>query len=359
MKLKKIKLVNFRNHTKLEINFGGETFLIYGPNGSGKSNILEAIYLMSTTKSLRSRHDLEMISHDSKHCDVELIVESEGQKIKLEMTIIDRTIVKSLKVENLSSKKVKINGVTKALNKFAGTFNSVLFAPQSIEMFSATPSVRRKYIDSLFFQVDYKYKQAHLKYLKSLRQRNKLLEQVRDFGRGKEQIEFWEEKLIESGKIIQEKRNEFFSFLQKNMTEYIKKLNEVKTDIDVLYLKNEISENRIEKYKEKEIYAKTTLIGPHRDDFKINVSGFDLSSFGSRGQQRSTLLAIKLCEIDFITQITQKRPVLLLDDIFSELDEKHRGAILEVINLQQTIITSAEPHEHIDGFMKKVKFIEL
>src|SRR3990167_6343191 len=163
-------------------------------------------------------------------------------------------------------------------------------------MFSASPSVRRKYLDSLFFQVDYKYKQAHSKYLKSLRQSNKLLEQLRDFERGK---------------------------------------------------------------KQKEIYAKTTLVGPHRDDFKVFLAGFNLSSFGSRGQQRSTLLAIKLCEIDFITQITQKRPVLLLDDIFSELDEKHRGAILEVIHLQQTIITSAEPREHIEGFMKKVRFIKL
>ena len=354
MKLKKIKLANFRNHTKLEINFNGEAFLIYGANGSGKSNVLEAIYLMSTTKSLRTRYDREMISHDREHLAIELEIESEEQRIKLEMTI-----VKSSKLENASSKKVKINKAAKALNKFAGTFNSVLFAPQSIEMFSASPSVRRKYLDSLFFQVDYKYKQAHSKYLKSLRQRNKLLEQIRDFGRGKEQIEFWEEKLIESGKIIQEKRNEFFTFLENKMPKYMNELNEEATDIKIEYLKNEMSRERIEKYKEKEIYAKTTLVGPHRDDFKVFLAGFNLSSFGSRGQQRSTLLAIKLCEIDFITQITQKRPVLLLDDIFSELDEKHRGAILEVIHLQQTIITSAEPREHIEGFMKKVRFIKL
>ena len=354
MKLNKVRLVNFRNHKTLEINFNGKTFLIYGANGSGKSNILEAIHLMSTTKSLRSRYDMEMISHNKNNLAIELEIESEEQRIKLGLTIM-----KSPKSENSSSKKVKINKVTKTLSKFAGTFNSVLFAPQSIEMFSASPSVRRKYMDSLFFQIDYKYKQAYLKYLKSLKQRNKLLEQIRDFGRGKVQIEFWEEKLIESGKIIQEKRNMFFQFLNGNIPKYMNGLDEQNVNIKIVYLKNEISKNRIETYKEKEICAKATLIGPHRDDFKVFLAGFDLSSFGSRGQQRSTLLAIKLCEIDFITKMAQKRPILLLDDIFSELDEKHRGAILDVIKLQQTIITSAEPRNHIEGFMKKVKFLEL
>lgn len=336
MKILTLQLTDFRNHNNLKIEFNEKSMLIRGPNGIGKSNILEAIHLLSTTKSLRTKYDREVIGHEANLARVKARAKVNGDVLDLEMTI-----AKSDKYVNSSKKIVKANKVNKSLNYFSGLLNSVLFTPTDIEILTGSPTVRRKYIDSIFFQIDKDYKKDLNNYTKAIRQRNKVLENIRDTSYGQAQLPFWDEKILEYGKNIQAKRKNLFDFVNLKVGEYENKLNSKDTRYVVHYKQNKISPARLEKYKNAEIASATTLVGPHRDDFFIEFNGFDIATFGSRGQQRTTMLALKLCEIDFITKNTGKRPILLLDDIYSELDPAHKTAIDEIVSLQQTIITTA------------------
>lgn len=354
MQLKNLNLTNFRNHKNLKLKFDGDATLITGPNGSGKTNILEAIHLLATTKSLRTQFDREVISHDENFARIEAEFKPNGGKKTLEMVI-----TKSEAYPNMSSKKVKIDKVTKSLSDFAGTINTVLFTPHDIEMLTQPPSIRRRYLDLLFFQIDREYKRTHSQYVKAVRQRNKILEKIRDFGTGKDELEYWTEKVLSMGSLLQAKRRVFFTFVQENIHKHLEGLNDKRVDFEIKYDISEINEERLEKYKDAEVSSAQTLVGPHRDDFSIEFDGFDIASFGSRGQKRTTLLALKLCEIDFINEHLSHRPILLLDDIFSELDHSHREAVMNIIHLQQTIITSAEDLDFNGKFTGKLEKIPL
>lgn len=336
MKIQKLKLTDFRNHKKLVVGFGGDSILIRGINGSGKSNILEAIHLLSTTKSLRTKYDRELINHEADLTRIEATATVDDDNLYLEMVV-----AKSKTYKNGSKKIVKINKVNKSLNAFAGTLTSVLFTPTDIEILSGSPSLRRKYIDSIFFQIDKDYKKTHSQYTKAVRQRNKILEKINERLANKDQLTFWDEKILELGSNIQRKRKDLFYFIQNGILDYTQKLNSKEITYKIKYHKNKITKKRLEEYQKAEIGSKSTLLGPHRDDFGIEFDGFDIASYGSRGQQRTTMLALKLCEIDYIVQTTQKHPILLLDDIFSELDPNHKEAVNSIIDLQQTVITTA------------------
>jgi DNA replication and repair protein RecF len=336
MKLETLKLTNFRNHKKFKMDPNGESILIRGPNGCGKSNILEAINLLSTAKSLRTKYDRELINHGAQHAQI-------GAKafVDEDVTILEMTVSKTKINKNGSTKTVKINKVNKSIQNFVGTLTSVLFTPTDIEILAGPPSIRRKYIDSIFFQVDKDYKRVHSQYVKAVRQRNKLLEKLNEGSAHDGQLGFWDEKILELGSSIQRRRRDFFTFVNKAILGYTTTLNSADVAYKLQYKQNNITHKRLEEYRTAEIASKNTLLGPHRDDFSVIFDGFDLSSFGSRGQQRTTILALKLCEIDFITETTQKRPILLLDDIFSELDPAHKDAVNNIIDLQQTIVTTA------------------
>lgn len=348
MNINKVTLKNYRNHKKLELDFGSNSILLLGPNGSGKTNVLEAIHLLATTKSLRAHYDREMISHKEKTAQIEAEIVANGDKKDLEMLI-----TKSERSENMSTKRVKIDKVKKSLTNFAGTFNSVLFTPHDIEIFTQSPAIRRKYVDLLFFQIDREYKRTHSEYVRAVRQRNKVLEKIRDLGVGRDEIDYWTDKILAKGSLIQAKRRLFFTFLQEKIHAHSEKLNTEPVVYEIEYDANEINEERLEKYKDAEVAAARTLVGPHRDDFFVKYNGFDVGRFGSRGQKRGTMLAMKLCEIDFINKHLDRRPVLLLDDIFSELDEEHKEAVLNVVDMQQTIVTSAEDLK-LNGKLKRI-----
>jgi DNA replication and repair protein RecF len=214
--------------------------------------------------------------------------------------------------------------------------------PEDIQIITGSPSERRKYMDAILVQVDSGYKRSLNTYIKVVRQRNKILEKICKEGRGWDEIEYWTDQLLRSGKILQEKRETMFEIIQGYLEKNAKILNNGKTEAFIKYKKNDLNRERLEKYRDREIASKSTLIGPHRDDFEILFNGHSVAEFGSRGQQRSMILALKLSEIEFIEKEKGERPILLLDDIFSELDEKHQEAVLDVIENQQTIITSTE-----------------
>lgn len=348
MKVEKIVLTNFRNHKSLVLDTKGHSVIIRGPNGAGKTNILEAIYLLSTAKSLRTKYDRELIRHDAEAAHINAIVGLNGENAELEVTV-----AKSPTQQNGSKKLVKINKVKKAQNFFTGTFNCVFFTPEDINIITGSPSLRRRYIDLLLFQISKKYKKVHSDYLLAVRQRNKLLENMRENSTGRDQIGFWNEKILEHGAFIQTERKKFFGFAQSEFRSYLGQLNSSSIEYEINYKQSELSEERLREYESREIASANTLIGPHREDFSIFFDGYDIGIYGSRGQQRTAVLGLKLCEIDYIEKVREKRPVLLLDDIFSELDPLHKEAVEKIIDLQQTFITTAQSSGDEIEFEKK------
>lgn len=323
--------------------------LITGDNGSGKSSILEAIHLLSTGRTRMSKYDRDLITYGESFCSIEANTETKDQEFLMELQIISSKIF-----DNASIKKAKINKVPKSIQYFTGIFNSVLFSPQDIQLITGSPSERRRYMDDMISQIDIEYKRALNKYLKALRQRNKLLENINKGLGGKDEIDFYTNEILLNGAFIQKKREEMFESIESIILENGKVLNNRHTRLEALYKKNEISSSRLEDLSGREIAAMTTLVGPHRDDFEILFNGHSVSNFGSRGEQRSCVLSLKIGEIEFIEKAKGDRPVLLLDDIFSELDNQHQLAVLETIKDKQTTITSTATPDFLQNTNVKV-----
>lgn len=337
-----IQLQNFRNYKKSSFKFSPKTTLIVGKNTAGKTNIIEAIYLLSTGKSFRAEKDPQMlkISEDVGRVKGETVDE------KLEVVITNGQVGG----QRTMPKKFLVNGIPKRRIDFEGILNAVLFSPQDLEIIIGTPSLRRGFLDDVLEQVDREYRIALLEYSKALRQRNALLSLAKDTGRrNDEQFEYWDDLLIENGNIITAKREEL-----------IEKINKAKKDIfdfQIIYDKSTISHARLLEYKHAEVGAGVTLVGPHRDDFylTINKTDHDLRYFGSRGQQRLAILQLKILQLQIIEKMFSKKPVLLLDDIFSELDSEHIDLVWSLASEGQTIITTT----HEEFMPKKHKDIEV
>jgi DNA replication and repair protein RecF len=333
--IKSIKLSDFRNFRVKSLGFSDHITTIVGPNASGKTNILEALYLLSTAKSFKARLEAEMIKYERGLAKVK------GGGLEVMITRGDNGWPK---------KKLLVNGVPKRTIDFAGNFKAVLFGPWDMDLVTESPSVRRKFLDNVLSQVDREYRRSILSYEKGLRQRNRLLFRIREEGVSRSQLLFWNQLLIKNGDYLSAKRQEFIDFVNSEGSPS-------NTHYRLEYDKSVISDGRLEQYKEEEVAAATTLVGPHRDDFIFFEGKRALASYGSRGEQRMGILWLKMSELNFIEVKTEVRPTLLLDDIFSELDHEHRDIVMELSKKQQTIITTADVH-----FLKglgKVERIEL
>ncbi len=340
MVIKELKLTNYRNHAKLKLSFDPLINLVIGDNGTGKTNILESIEVLATTKSFRARYDRDLILLNKEYTSIEGILDSDNED-----DVIELQITKSPLTDNTSSKKAKINKVSKTLSSFSHFLKCVMFSPEDIEIVTGTPSQRRRYLDLVLFQVDTKYKKAISGLHATIKRRNKILESIRETGGGREQLPFWNAKLIEYSEYIQQKREMFVSYTNSRLQKNGRHLARYAKDITLSYQPNLATSARLEEYCEREIAAKTTLIGPHRDDFHIVQNNGDMAYFASRGEQRTAVFLIKLAEYTFIENLTGIKPILLLDDIFSELDEAHKESIIAYINEGQTIITSANEQD--------------
>ncbi|MGB9911653.1 MAG: DNA replication/repair protein RecF [Microgenomates group bacterium] len=335
MVINSLLLQNFRSYIRKEFNFSSGTNLLVGPNASGKTNLLEAIYLLATGKSFRAEVEEEMINYQSQIANIKGQIFDEKESKELEV-ILTRGEIQGRRV---AKKIYKVNGINRRMIDFVGNLRVVYFGPEDLEIIVNSPATRRNYLDAVLEQVDKEYRRANLSYQKGLRQRNKLLEQIREEGRPRSILYFWDKLLISNGEIITKKREELINFINQQPEYFGKIFLEYKPSI--------ISPQRLEKYAEKEVMAGMTLIGPHRDDFIVEIQeGKDkvrnLHIFGSRGEQRLAVFCLKLAEMEFINKKTGQLPVLLLDDIFSELDDKHRIELLKVIPRQQTIITTTD-----------------
>lgn len=277
----------------------------------------------------------------------------------------------SVQGKKMSKKRYLLNGVGKRKKDFTSQLNTVLFQPQDIDLVIGSPSRRRHYFNEVLSQTDWKYAQAITTYSKAIIRRNKLLSSIREGEASENQLEFWDTMLIKHGSLIHKYREKYLKYLNSatNQSQFIKPLyqkNYISPDTQLFqfdYDHSVISAERLEKYHAAEIASATTLVGPHRDDIEIKYSPKlssrtdaqqsdtgspihnkfrKLASYGSRGQQRLGVLTLKLGELEYLTQQTKQRPLLLLDDIFSELDNENDQLILELIQKQQTVITATE-----------------
>ncbi len=347
--LSHLTLQNFRNYKKSSFDFKDKSLIIIGPNTAGKSNLIESIFLLSTGKSFRAEKDSQMVK-----------IGHELGKVKARVGDTDLEVgvtVGEVAGVRAQYKRFFVNGVAKRRADFVGNFPSVLFSPQDLEVVVGSPGLRRSFLDNVLDQTDRDYRIASLGFSKALKQRNALLEIAKETGaRHEKEFEYWDSLVIRNGNVITRKREEFINYLNSSKKSIF--------DFKIEYDKSIISKERLEQYKDAESATGVTLVGPHRDDFKILFDYgvgelVELKSFGSRGQQRLGVIQLKLLELSYVHDNIDTKPIFLLDDVFSELDEGHINLILGIIDNQQTIVTTTHEEFIPAKIQRTMEIIEL
>lgn len=332
MIIKGLELNNFRNYDFLNITFDKGTNILYGDNAQGKTNILEAIFVSATTKSHKGSKDKDMIRFGQEEAHIRTYLEKEGMEERVDMHL-----------RSSKSKGIAISGQKiKKASELLGLLNVVFFSPEDLNIIKNGPAERRRFVDMELCQIDsfYLYNLNH--YNKIVNQRNKLLKDLFFHPDLKETLSIWDAQLVSFGSKIIERRIAFASQLNEMLYEIHKKLSGGKEELRVIYEPDVTIEDFTEKFKqnqEKDIKLKQTTTGPHRDDFSFMVGDIDIRKFGSQGQQRTAALSLKLAEIELVKKIAKDTPVLLLDDVLSELDSNRQNFLLNSIGEIQTIIT--------------------
>lgn len=354
MYVEQISLCNFRNYGNTSIDFVDGTNVIFGKNALGKTNILEAICIMSTTRSHRGAKESEMIKFEKNFADINVRFHSHGRENLGKITFF-----------NDKKKQILINSVpaTKS-SEIMGYLNTVIFCPEDLKLVKGSPGERRRMLDLGICQLRQKYFYSLSCYYKTLEQRNKLLKNDPE----SEMLWVWNEKLVESGTDIIWYRNSYIKRLDEKVKNIIREISDEESELiyecgfEIMDKndKNAIKEaflKEIEANFEREKKFGISLIGPHRDDFKIYLNGKEAKHFASQGQQRTLALAIKMAEVRLIEDDIGETPVLLLDDILSELDEDRKNYILNKIKNIQVIITCTE--KDLFGKIPNVNFIDI
>ena len=332
MRIKSLKLKNFRNYDLLSLEFDHATNIFYGDNAQGKTNILEAIYLSGTTKSHRGTKDRDMIQfgHDESH--IETVIEKNNVEFKIDMHL-----------KKNSPKGIAINKmpIRKASELF-GVIHLVFFSPEDLNIIKNGPAERRRFVDLELAQLDKLYLSDLANYNRIINQRNRLLKDIYNREDLISTLEIWDMQLAHYGKKVIERREKFIGEINEIIENVHGKLTDGKEHLSLSYEKSngEIElMDAILKNRERDIRMKSTSIGPHRDDICFRVGDLDIRKFGSQGQQRTAALSLKLSEIELVKMLIKDTPVLLLDDVLSELDKNRQHSLLDTIKNIQTIIT--------------------
>ena len=342
MIIKSLELANFRNYEELNISFNKGTNILYGDNAQGKTNILEAIYVSATTKSHKGSKDKEIINFDKEEAHIRTYLEKENIETRVDMHL-----------RKNKSKGIAIDGqkIKKAAD-LMGLLNVVFFSPEDLSIIKDGPAERRRFADMELCQLDsfYLYNLNH--YNKIIGQRNKLLKDMYFQPELKETLNIWDSQLVSFGSKIIERREQFVKQLGDIIFDIHKKLSGGKEELVIAYepdVSIEDFEKQMKYNQDKDIRLKQTTTGPHRDDFSFVVNGVDIRKYGSQGQQRTAALSLKLSEIELVKKISKDTPVLLLDDVLSELDSNRQNYLLNSIGNIQTIITCTGLDEFINN----------
>lgn len=343
MKLNKLSLSNFRSYQSQLFEFKKPTTIIVGPNTSGKTSIIEAANMLASGDSFRANRIEQMINFEADLSRIKALVEIDDEELELEILLTDGTV----NGKKTRKRHFSINSTKRSKAKFTGQLLAVVFKPADMRLIEGSPSRRRNFMDGPLSLVSREYERALKTYSKALTQRNRLLSQIREGEMPRSALTYWTMTILKHGQILQQQRRQFFEFFQTV---------DFPLEFKVEYDLSAITEERLEKYAEREIAAGYTLVGPHKDDLLVRVdlagagigdrvsktSNFkDVATYGSRGQRRLTVLWLKTCELAFLEAETEQKPILLLDDILSELDEQRRQLVLGLLDGHQALLTTA------------------
>ena len=342
MIIKSLKLKNFRNYDLLKIDFNHATNIFYGDNAQGKTNILEAVYLSGTTKSHRGTKDRDMIQFEREEAHIEAIVDKRGVPFQIDMHL-----------KKNSPKGIAINKIPiKKASELFVIVHLVFFSPEDLNIIKNGPSERRRFMDLELSQIDKLYLSDLSNYNRVLNQRNRLLKDI-VFNSGlKDTLDVWDKQLAVYGNKIIDRRNKFVYEINEIIKEIHFKLTGNKEEINLMYEPNVREfefEEVIFRNRERDLKMKSTTSGPHKDDICFLANGLDIRKFGSQGQQRTAALSLKLSEIELIKSVIKDTPILLLDDVLSELDKNRQNYLLESIHDIQTLVTCTG----LDEFVSK------
>lgn len=337
MYIKKVKLENFRNYDNLEVEFKKDFNLIYGNNAQGKTNILEAIYLSAIGKSFQTNKDSEMIKIGKEKAKVEIEYETQDREGKITVEIADK-------------KTFFINGIKqKKISDIIGKINIVLFYPDNIDIIKGGPAERRRFLDIMISQLKPNYIHILNKYLKTLDQRNAYLKQIKFDNKSKDMLEIWDESLSQLSYQIYTYRSEYIQKIKEKIKVIHNKITncgQQDEKIEILFISSGKSQKdfyeNLLRNRENDIRKGYTSTGSHRDDFDIYINDKKVNVYGSQGQQRTSVLSLKLTELNIIQDEIEEPPILLLDDFMSELDENRRNNLTNAIENNQVFITCTD-----------------
>lgn len=342
MYVKSLELKDFRNYDEVKIEFSKGRNILYGDNAQGKTNILESIYLCGTTKSHKGSKDKEMIRIGQDESHIRIYVERNEVTHRVDMHL-----------KKVKPKGVAIDGIPiRKSSELFGLLHMVFFSPEDLSIIKNGPNYRRRFMDIELCQLDKVYLYNLTCYNKIILQRNNLLKQIPHKNHELfDTLSIWDEQLIFYGRQIIERRKLFISQLNDIIVEIHNKLTSHKEQLIIDYEPNitaDLFEEKLKRSVERDIMTKTTNVGPHRDDMSFIIAEKDIRKFGSQGQQRTTALSLKLAEIELVRQVTKDNPILLLDDVLSELDRNRQNQLLDSISEIQTIVTCTGLEEFVN-----------
>lgn len=387
MYVSQLSLTNYRNYSRLQLNFEPGPVLLQGKNAQGKTNLLESLYFLSTITSPHARADRQLINWLSVQNDVlpftrlEATVNRGGGTLHITVTIV--------KEGERFKKDVRLNGSPKRAMDVIGKLNTVMFLPEDIALVTGAPSLRRRYLDSMLCQIDPEYCRALSRYNKVTTQRNALLKELGEKRRSADQLEYWDDQLAQYGSLIVTRRHNAILDLDAIARQRHRTLSDGVEGLRLHYAPSFDPHDRpapdyqmplvtedlgprtipapplkeveasfkakLQTVRRNEIARGVSLLGPHRDDMHFLVDGIDITLYGSRGQQRTAALSTKLAEVALMRETTGEMPVLLLDDVMSELDAERRTQVLDMIkNAGQSFVTTTDWADYASDFRQAV-----
>ena len=342
MIIKSLEIADYRNYDSLHIDFSSGTNILYGDNAQGKTNILEAIYMSATTKSHKGTKDKDVVNFRKEEAHIRTYLEKEGIETRVDMHL-----------RKNKSKGIAIDGQKiKKAAQLLGLLNVVFFSPEDLSIIKNGPAERRRFVDMELCQLDQFYLYNLNNYNKIVNQRNKLLKDMYFNPSLRDTLNIWDSQLISFGSKIIERRQLFVEQLNEIILEIHRKLSGGRENLVIQYEPDVIIdeyEKKMSLNQERDVKLKQTSTGPHRDDFSFVVGDIDIRKFGSQGQQRTAALSLKLSEIELVKKMTRDNPVLLLDDVLSELDSNRQNYLLSTIGDIQTIITCTGLDEFVNN----------
>ena len=353
MYVESVELSHYRNYDNVKIEFSPGVNIFFGDNAQGKTNLLEAVYVSATSRSHRKSRDKDMIAFDEEEAHIRLQFVKQALSHRLDFHL-KRNKAKGIAVDGVAIRKS---------SELLGMLPVVFFSPEDLGIIKNGPSERRRFLDMEMSQLDKIYLSYLTNYQRLLNERNNLLKQIAVYPQLYETLDGWDEQLIDTGMRIIKKREDFLSLMSRNVSDIHGNLTGGKEKMYTAYDKNvEADQYREHLYarRQKDIKSGTTSVGPHRDDIAFFIDDIDIRKFGSQGQQRTAALSLKMSEIELMEQVSGEKPVLLLDDVLSELDRHRQHFLLDSISDIQAMISCTGFDDFVQSriHMDKVFYVE-